>query len=40
MTVLLVFIGGGIGAPARYLTDRWVQSRHRLRFPFGTLLVN
>ena len=40
MTVLLVLIGGGIGAPARYLTDRWVQSRHRLRFPFGTLLVN
>lgn len=40
MTVLLVLLGGGIGAPARYLTDRWVQSRHRLRFPLGTLLVN
>ena len=38
--VLLVFVGGAIGAPARYLTDRFVQSRHRVRFPFGTLLVN
>jgi CrcB protein len=40
VTVLLVLLGGGLGAPARYLTDRWVQSRHRLRFPLGTLLVN
>lgn len=40
MTVLLVFIGGGLGAQSRYLTDRWVQSRHRWRFPLGTLLVN
>ncbi len=40
MTVLLVLLGGGIGAPSRYLLDRWVQSRHRQRFPFGTLLVN
>ncbi|MGI8665007.1 MAG: fluoride efflux transporter CrcB [Jatrophihabitans sp.] len=40
MTVLLVFLGGSLGAPARYLLDRWVQSRHRLRFPLGTLLVN
>jgi CrcB protein len=40
MTLLLVFLGGGIGAPARYLLDRWVQSRHRTRFPWGTLLVN
>jgi CrcB protein len=40
MTLLLVLLGGGIGAPTRYLLDRRVQSRHRLRFPFGTLLVN
>ena len=40
MTVLLVFLGGAVGAPARYLFDRWVQARHRLRFPLGTLLVN
>lgn len=40
MTVLLVLLGGAVGAPARYLADGWVQSRHRLRFPLGTLLVN
>jgi CrcB protein len=39
-TALLVFVGGAIGAPARYLTDRFVQSRHDLRFPLGTLTVN
>jgi CrcB protein len=37
---LLVFFGGGLGAGARYLGDRWVQSLHRLRFPLGTLAVN
>lgn len=40
MTLLLVFLGGAVGAPARYLTDRWIQGRHRLRFPLGTLTVN
>ena len=40
MTLLLVFIGGGVGAGTRYLLDRWVQARHQLQFPFGTLLVN
>jgi CrcB protein len=40
MTVLLVLIGGAIGAPARYLTDRLVQSRHDSGFPWGTLTVN
>jgi CrcB protein len=39
-TALLVLAGGAIGAPARYLTDRWVQSRHSVRFPAGTLVVN
>lgn len=40
MTELLVFAGGAIGSVLRYLTDRWVQSRHRLHLPLGTLLVN
>jgi CrcB protein len=40
MTLLLVLLGGGLGAPSRYLLDRWVQSRHRGQFPWGTLLVN
>lgn len=40
MTVILVFVGGAIGAPLRYVTDRWVQAHHGLRFPLGTLAVN
>jgi CrcB protein len=40
VTVLLVFVGGAIGAPTRYLLDRLVQARHPWRFPLGTLAVN
>lgn len=40
MTVLWVAIGAALGAPLRYLTDRAVQSRHAVGFPFGTLTVN
>jgi CrcB protein len=40
MTVLLVLIGGAVGAPLRYLTDLFVQSRHDRVFPWGTFTVN
>ncbi|MFF0496216.1 fluoride efflux transporter CrcB [Nocardia aobensis] len=40
MTVVLVFAGAVLGAPARYLTDRFVQARHDSLFPWGTLTVN
>lgn len=40
MTILLVALGAAVGAPARYLTDRWVQTRHDSVFPWGTLTVN
>lgn len=40
VTVLLVSLGAMIGAPARYLTDRWVQVRFGSSFPWGTLAVN
>ncbi|GLW11214.1 hypothetical protein Misp01_63420 [Microtetraspora sp. NBRC 13810] len=40
MTVLLVALGAAIGAPLRYLTDRFVQSRHDSVFPWGTMTVN
>jgi CrcB protein len=40
VTVLLVFIGGTIGAPVRFLLDRAVQRRHESVFPWGTLTVN
>jgi CrcB protein len=40
VTLLLVFIGGALGAPARYLTDRAIQTRRDAVFPLGTLTVN
>lgn len=40
MTVLLVLVGGAVGAALRYLTDLFVQSRHETDFPWGTFTVN
>lgn len=40
MTVVLVLLGGALGAPLRYLTDRWVQAHHDSVLPWGTLVVN
>jgi fluoride exporter len=40
MTALLVILGAALGAPARYLVDRAVQSRHGSGFPWGTFTVN
>ncbi|HET7328403.1 MAG TPA: fluoride efflux transporter CrcB [Nocardioidaceae bacterium] len=40
MTLLFVCVGAAVGAPARYLTDRFVQSRHDSLFPWGTFTVN
>jgi fluoride exporter len=40
VTVVLVLLGGAVGAPLRYLTDLLVQSRHDTVLPWGTLSVN
>lgn len=40
MTLLLVMLGGALGAPLRYLVDRAVRARLDSPFPAGTLLVN
>jgi CrcB protein len=40
VTAVLVVLGAMVGAPLRYLTDRFVQSRHDSVFPWGTLCVN
>ena len=40
MAFLLVCLGAAVGAPARYLLDRAVQSRHTTGMPWGTLTVN
>ena len=37
---LLVAVGGAVGAPLRYLTDRFVSGRHDSLFPWGTFTVN
>lgn len=38
--VLLVILGGALGAPLRYLADRAIQARHDTVFPWGTWTVN
>jgi CrcB protein len=40
VTVLLVLVGGAVGAPVRYLVDLLVQSRHDSVLPWGTFTVN
>ncbi|MFJ9061591.1 CrcB family protein [Streptomyces sp. NBC_00111] len=44
MNWLLVLVGGAVGAPLRYLTDRAVRARHGAGlpyvFPWGTLAAN
>lgn len=40
MTLLLVLLGGAVGALLRWLTDLAVNARHTSVFPFGTLTVN
>lgn len=39
-TLLWVALGSAAGAPARYLLDRLIQSRHDRVFPWGTFTVN
>ncbi|BAL85651.1 putative CrcB-like protein [Actinoplanes missouriensis 431] len=40
MTALLVALGAAVGAPLRYLTDRFLRSRFGAAYPWGTLTVN
>jgi CrcB protein len=37
---LLIALGAGIGAPARYVVDRSIQQIHGSDWPLGTLAVN
>jgi CrcB protein len=39
-TWLAFLAGAGVGAPARYLVDLWVQERHGGALPWGTFVVN
>jgi CrcB protein len=40
MHLVLVGLGGFVGAIARYTLDGWVVARTGASFPFGTLAVN
>ena len=40
MTLLVVAVGGALGAVSRYLATGWVQNFTGEFFPWGTLLVN
>jgi CrcB protein len=40
MNVIVVFVGGGIGAAARYLMQGFVYKYANPSFPTGTLIVN
>jgi CrcB protein len=37
---LAFLVAAGLGAPARYLLDGWVQDRTGGAFPWGTFVVN
>jgi CrcB protein len=38
--VIVVALGGGIGAAIRYLISTWAAERFESSFPYGTLIVN
>lgn len=40
ITAVLVLLGGGLGAVARFTVDALVQARRLGEFPLGTLAVN
>jgi CrcB protein len=40
VNVLLVAVGGGLGAAARYLAGLWIVARLGAGFPWGTFFVN
>ncbi|MGW4298238.1 fluoride efflux transporter CrcB [Streptomyces sp. NPDC004376] len=40
MNIVLVLLGGAVGASARFLLDRAVQRHQTTRFPWGTFAVN
>ncbi len=40
MRGLAVFVGGGIGASARYWIGLWISARTDVSFPWNTLVIN
>lgn len=40
LALLLVAVGGGLGAAARFVVDGEIRARHGGGFPWGTFVVN
>jgi len=40
LKVMVVAIGGSVGAATRYLVSTWAANRFGSDFPYGTLIVN
>jgi len=40
LKIMVVAIGGSIGAAARYVVSTWAAERYGSDFPYGTLIVN
>ncbi len=39
-SLLLIFLGGGLGSVMRFSLSKWISSLHSHHFPWGTLVVN
>jgi len=37
---LLISLGAGVGAPTRYVVDKYLKKRHLINLPIETLLIN
>ena len=40
MTLMWVFLAGGLGSAARYLVGLWAATAFGVAFPYGTMIVN
>jgi fluoride exporter len=40
LTIILIMVGAGLGATARFLLAQWAAARFGASFPYGTLLIN
>jgi len=40
LKVMMVAVGGSIGATTRYLVSTWAADKFGTNFPYGTLIVN
>ena len=39
-SLIIVFVGGGLGSAVRFALARWINALHSHHFPWGTLVVN